>query len=122
MGDYFQPVPLIEELEGQQLRIKISETDYNIIEVGKNRFDMYEASCPDQVCITEGEVTLADRETRLLGSYIICMPNGLVLEMRSAEELLELLDTSDAQAPEVEIPEEMQNADETAEAANEEKS
>ena len=121
MGDYFQPVPLIEELEGQQLRIKISETDYNIIEVGKNRFDMYEASCPDQVCITEGEVTLADRETRLLGSYIICMPNGLVLEMRSAEELLELLDTSDAQAPEVEIPEEMQNADETAEAANEEK-
>ena len=66
-------------------------------------------------------MTLADRETRLLGSYIICMPNGLVLEMRSAEELLELLDTSDAQAPEVEIPEEMQNADETAEAANEEK-
>ena len=45
----------------------------------------------------------------------------LLLLWEEEPELLELLDTSDAQAPEVEIPEEMQNTDETAEAANEEK-
>lgn len=120
MGDYFQPVPLLEEFEEQQLRVTLSDTDYIVIGVGKNHFNMDESSCPDQVCITEGEVTLENRESRLLGSYIICMPNGIVLEMRSAQEMLELLDESTAQAPEVEIPEEMQSTDETAEAANEE--
>lgn len=121
MGDYFQPVPLLEEFDGQQLRITLSETDYVVVGVGKNYFNMDESSCPDQVCITEGEVTLENRETRLLSSYIICMPNGIVLEMRSAQEMLDLLDEATAQAPEVEIPEEMQNAEATAEAANEEK-
>lgn len=120
MGDYFQPVPLLEEFEGQQLRVTLSDTDYVVIGVGKNHFNMDESSCPDQVCITEGEVALESRESRLLGSYIICMPNGIVLEMRSAQEMLDLLDESITQAPEVEIPEEMQSADETAEAANEE--
>lgn len=94
MNDYFQPVPLLDKFDGQKLRIGLTEEDYNVVLVKKNGFDMFEASCPDQVCVTEGEVTLENREERILGSFIICMPNNIVLELQSAEELLELLATS----------------------------
>ena len=91
MGDYFQPIPLIEKYDGQLLRVARTEADYNVVEIGVNRFDMHEATCPDQVCLTEGEVTLENRNSRLLGSYIICMPNNVVLELKTPEELLDLL-------------------------------
>ena len=115
---YYGPFPLLEEFEGQQARLSVSDSDYIVISLGKNHFNMAESSCPDQICITEGEVTLDNRENRLLGSCVYCLPNQITLEMRSPQEALDLLE---ATAKLIAEAEEMQNAETTAEAANEEK-
>lgn len=117
MGETYQPVALSAENAGRKLRVAFSQSDYNVIAVEENGFSMAEASCPDQVCVREGEVTLDNRAQRVLGGYVICMPHSLVLELRSAQEMLELLGESDAQAPVVEIPQELRENGE--EAANE---
>lgn len=100
VDDYFQPVPLLQKYAGRLLRIARTETDFNVVEIGRNSFEMHEASCPDQVCVTEGEVTLANRQERILGDYVICMPNAVVLEMQSAQQMLTLLEESLAPAEE----------------------
>lgn len=117
MGETYQPVALNAENAGRQLRVAFSQSDYNVIAVEENGFSMAEASCPDQVCVKEGAVTLENRAQRVLGGYVICMPHSLVLELRTAEEMLALLGESDAEAPVVEIPEELREGGE--EAANE---
>ena len=117
MGETYQPVALNAENAGRKLRVAFSQSDYNVIAVEENGFSMAEASCPDQVCVKEGEVTLENRAQRVLGGYVICMPHSLVLELRDAEEMLALLSESDAEAPVVEIPEELREDGE--EAANE---
>ena len=49
---------------------------------------MESATCENQDCVHQGEVTLDNISSRILGNMIICLPNQVVLELYSAEELL----------------------------------
>ena len=52
---------------------------------------MKSSPCDNQDCVKQGEVTLANKDERILSNMIICLPNQVVLELYTPEELLELL-------------------------------
>ena len=53
----------------------------NVLHLTPEGFRMKEANCEGHDCIMEGEVTLENRETRVLWNMIICLPHQLSLEM-----------------------------------------
>lgn len=92
LGERFHIIPLVESLEGATLTVREAELQAeNVVELGRDRFDMRSANCPDGLCLTEGEVTPENREGRALRSMIICLPHKLVIEMFDPGELLQLL-------------------------------
>lgn len=92
-GDSGQILPLTETYAGQRLKITQNEGEYeNVVELGVNSMKMYSSNCPDQMCVQEGEVTLENRLTRVLASFIICRPhNELTLELITQAELVDIL-------------------------------
>ena len=64
----------------------------NVLHLTPNGVWMEEANCEGQDCVGEGEVTLENREERVLWNMIICLPHQLSLELITREEALSLLD------------------------------
>ena len=58
----------------------------NVIHVTEDSIQMASSTCDNQLCVTEGVVTLENKASRVLGNYIICLPNGVTLELLNAEE------------------------------------
>ena len=63
----------------------------NKIQLTPEGFRVTEANCENHDCIDEGEVTLANREERILGGMVICLPHRLMLELLTREEAEQLL-------------------------------
>jgi len=53
----------------------------NTIEIREDGVLMRSATCPNQDCIHQGEVTLKNHTTRPLGNWIICLPNKVSVEL-----------------------------------------
>lgn len=91
-GVGFLPLPL----EGEYTR-EIRGTDesgseaVNVIRLTPEGFRMESANCPRQDCIGEGEVTLSNREERILGNLVICLPHQLLLCLVTREEAMQML-------------------------------
>ena len=58
----------------------------NILHLTPEGFWMEEANCDGQDCVKQGEVTLANREERILWNMIICLPHQLSVELITREE------------------------------------
>ena len=61
----------------------------NMIHVTPEGVYMESSTCDNQNCVHEGIVTLENRDSRILGNMIICLPNQVTLELYSAEELFD---------------------------------
>lgn len=91
-GAGFLPLPL----EGEYTR-EIRGTDesgseaVNVIRLTPEGFRMEEANCPGQDCIGEGEVTLSNREERIMGNLVICLPHQLLLCLVTRAEAMQML-------------------------------
>ena len=64
---------------------------YNTLHLTPVGFRMEDANCEGHDCISEGEVTLENREERVLWNMVICLPHQLSLELITREEALDLL-------------------------------
>ena len=62
----------------------------NVLHLTANGVWMEESNCEGHDCILEGEVTLENREERVLWNMIICLPHQLSLELITREEALQL--------------------------------
>ena len=82
------PIPLNEENE---FRLTQADGSENVVHIGKNSFYMHSSNCENQNCVGQGEVTLENRETRLLFNMIICLPHNLSLELLTREETEKLM-------------------------------
>lgn len=60
----------------------------NVICLTPEGMRMEFSSCDNQLCVEQGEVTLSNRAHRLLGNQIICLPNNVLMEMYTPDELL----------------------------------
>ena len=52
---------------------------------------MEDSTCEGHDCVQQGLVTLENREERILGNMIICLPNQVTLQLFTPEELLEMM-------------------------------
>ncbi len=64
---------------------------FNTLRLTPVGFRMEDANCEGHDCINEGEVTLENREERVLWNMVICLPHQLSLELITREEALGLL-------------------------------
>lgn len=84
VGDViFEPYPLLEEKD-----IPITQIDgkKNTVHVSPKGFKMASATCDNQDCVNQGEVTIDNRDVRLLGNRVVCLPNTVMLELLTPEE------------------------------------
>ena len=86
-GAMYEPIPLYETG-----RYTVTRGDLvNTIEVTPDSIRMHESSCDNQDCVEQGVVSLENKSKRVLQNMIICLPNEVVLELYTAEELTALL-------------------------------
>ncbi len=79
----YDPIPLTRE---DKLVIRQPDGKENVVEVTEGSVKMFSANCDNQDCIYQGEITLENKNTRILQNMIICLPNHVVLELLSPEE------------------------------------
>ncbi len=60
----------------------------NIILLTPEGIRMISSNCSNHDCLMQGEVTLENRDERVLSNMIICLPHQVVLELYSREEVL----------------------------------
>ena len=82
-GNTYSPIPLNEE---NAFRIAQQDGSENVIHIGKNAFYMESSNCDNQNCVGQGEVTLENRDSRMLYNMVICLPHRLTLELLTREE------------------------------------
>lgn len=63
----------------------------NVVHLTPNGFWMEDANCEGHDCVNEGEVTLENREERVLWNMVICLPHQLSLELITRDEAMSLL-------------------------------
>ena len=88
----FLPLPT----EGEYTRtIRLTMQDgseaVNVLHLTPEGFWMEDSNCEGHDCIEEGTVTLANREERVLGSWVICLPHQLICELMTREEAEQML-------------------------------
>ncbi len=84
LGDTrYRPLPLYKETA---YRLRQADGRENVFHVTRDSVYMESANCDNQTCIHQGMVTLENREARLLGNMIICLPNQVVLELITPQE------------------------------------
>ena len=88
-GTTYQPIPLVEE--GEYSVIQEETGAKNVIHVTTESVDMKSSTCENQDCVKQGVVSLENRDSRLLGNMIICLPNQVTLELYTTEELIQML-------------------------------
>ena len=91
-GIMYEPIPLLEEAD---YSITQQATGLeNVIHVTPDSITMASSNCDNQDCVQQGTVTLENRDTRILQNMIICLPNGVTLELLTPEEVAEILQSS----------------------------
>ena len=71
----------------------------NVVHLTPEGFWMEDSNCEGHDCIDEGKVTLENREERVLGSWVICLPHQLVCELMTREEAVSFLQRMMPQGP-----------------------
>ena len=61
----------------------------NELHLTHNSMHIASANCDTQDCVDQGTVTLENKESRILGNMIICSPHSLLLELYTADELID---------------------------------
>ena len=82
-------LPLPQEGEYMKTIRQVMEdgSEYvNVIHVTPTGFWMEKSNCEGQDCVDEGEVTLENRQERILGNMVICLPHQLVLYLITRQE------------------------------------
>jgi len=78
-----EPVPLVD---GGEYVIDQPDGKQNVVHTTANGAVMHFSTCDNQSCVQQGEVTLENRDERVLMNMIICLPNEVILEVLTPEE------------------------------------
>lgn len=96
IGDaVYQPVPLTGDGDYTVTQKAIGAE--NKVHVTAESIQMSSANCDNQDCVDQGEDFPSNREERLLGNMIICLPNNVTLELLTPAEAGELIAQANAQ-------------------------
>ena len=72
--------------EGGEYTIEQPNGAVNVVRATATGIVMHSSTCDNQSCVEQGEVTLENRDMRVLSNMIICLPNEVILELLTPEE------------------------------------
>ena len=67
------------------------EETENVVHISSEGVYMEKSTCENQDCVNQGLVTLENRDARVLYNMIVCLPNQVMLELYTYDEVLEML-------------------------------
>ena len=79
----YDPIPLSD---ANEMEIVQGDGKRNVVSFTPESIVMKEASCDNQDCVHQGEVTFGNLSRRVLGNMIICLPNQVVLSLLTPVE------------------------------------
>lgn len=68
------------------ITLKQEDGKINKVHITPEKVFMESSTCDNQDCVMQGEITLDNYKTRVLSTYVICLPNNVSIEMIPAEE------------------------------------
>ncbi|MCL2866836.1 MAG: NusG domain II-containing protein [Clostridia bacterium] len=77
-GKEYARIPLSEP---QTVRIEQENGAVNVLEVTREGARMRDASCPDGLCVGQGQVTPDNYMSRPTQAFIICLPHRVTAEL-----------------------------------------
>ena len=84
VGDQvWEPIALAD---GDEYTISQPDGKTNVVRASADGAVMHSSTCDNQSCVQQGEVTLENRDTRVLTNMIICLPNQVILEILTPAE------------------------------------
>lgn len=72
--------------DGGEYVIDQADGKTNVVHTTATGAIMHSSTCDNQSCVDQGEVTLENRDSRVLANMIICLPNEVILEVLTPEE------------------------------------
>lgn len=76
-GKEYKKIIFDKAIIGKTIAIE-TEFGYNLIEIGDEEVRVIEASCPDEIDVKQGTISMP-------GEVIVCLPNRLVIEIKGSE-------------------------------------
>lgn len=67
------------------ITIRQEDGQINKVHITPEKVYMEDSTCEGQDCVGQGEVTLENHSTRVLGAWILCLPNNVTVELVPAE-------------------------------------
>ena len=80
---YGDPIPMDRD---KIITIRQSNGQINKVHITPDSAYMEYSTCDNQDCVGQGHITLDNYETRILSTFVICLPNNVTIEMVPAEE------------------------------------
>ena len=83
---------------GDKVYAQVSASDYqtitvdqgdgkvNVIVIDENGVRMESSTCKNQICVHHGAIDPDDADELLLDHWIVCLPNGVSVEVTGAED------------------------------------
>ena len=75
---YGDPIPMDRE---KVITIKQENGHVNKVHITPEKAYMEYSSCENQDCVGQGEITMDNYKTRILSTFVICLPNNVTVEM-----------------------------------------
>ena len=82
-NEVWEPIALAD---GDEYTINQPDGKTNVVHVTATGAVMHSSTCDNQSCVDQGQVTLENRDSRVLANMIICLPNEVILEVLTPEE------------------------------------
>ena len=79
----WEAIPMVDE--GEYV-IEQANGKTNVVHTTATGAIMHSSTCDNQSCVQQGEVTLENRDSRVLTNMIICLPNEVILEVLTPAE------------------------------------
>lgn len=86
LGNAASPAYTASLDENRTFQIEQSDGRTNEVRIENGAVYMAHASCENQECVKQAEITRDNADTRALGEYIICLPNQVVVRLVRAED------------------------------------
>jgi len=77
-GAPYAVAPLSED---KVIRVDQGDGRVNVVEIKGGGVRMALSTCANQNCVHEGVVTDESRRRRAMGDWIVCLPNGVAVEL-----------------------------------------
>ena len=75
---YGDPIPMDRD---KIITVRQEDGKINRIHITPESVVMESSTCENQDCVGQGQITIDNYKTRILSTYIICLPNGVTVEM-----------------------------------------